>query len=155
MCACIQWLVGGEKRRINNTLSLFIKAFFGFLKETDEQYAFIKAFFGVLELHTHRHLENLPKDIRLLSLPSKANSRYFSKYFSSQSNIVLCPYQSVCVHLVWVCVCLARRYALLVAVSAFIKLLITLSMTMYTICVMFAQHFELYGRHFTNFRYYY
>ena len=37
----------------------------------------------------------------------------------------------------------------------FVKLLITLSISMYIMCVMFVQRFELHGRYITNFHYYY
>ena len=52
---------------------------------------------------------NLPKDIKLFSLPSKANSRHFSSRNISVEQHCPSPYQSVQCVCVCVCVCASAR----------------------------------------------
>ena len=152
VCVCVCVVSSGwqkkKKRRTNSTLSLFIKALFGFLKETDKQYtlvkalfgflkendkqyAFIKAFFSVLKPHTHRHLEQSPPRHQVTLSSFKSKIKTFLRIFQFPNNIVLCPYETVqCVRVCILCACRCASCAQVclvdVCVLAFIKLLITL-----------------------------
>ena len=78
--------------------------------------------------------------------------------------VCVCVCVHVCVNVracVRVCVCVCVFHIvmfepLLMCTScvSFVKLWITFSILMYGMCVMFVQHFELWGRCFTNFHYY-